>query len=529
MKPTPATKVLLLSLVLIVSLVCTSCLPSVEDNTLVYGLTLAPSGLDPHINASAELGIPLQSVYDTLVVRHHQTGEFLASLALSWDISADGRTYTFELRQDVQFHDGTRFDAEAAAINFEYVLDPEHNSQKAASMLGPFQEAVALSDFTLRIQLDEPFAPLLDSLSQVYLGMASPAALKRWGASDYQFHQIGTGPYRFIEYVPNDRIVLQKNRDYAWGPAIYENSTASIDRVEFRFYEDEATRALALERGEVDVIGEVPAQDALRLSDQDAYVLHVVPIPGQPLQIFLNTQLEPTDDPLVRKALIASIDRARIISTVFGDLSPIARGALSAYPFSTLLPDNSPPFDPDNARALLNQAGWIDTDDDGIRQKGQQDLVLNLVAPQWGSNPEAAQLIKVDWESIGIAVNLAIAPAFGPLKQAQEGGETHAIGLNFFGTDADLLRSFFHSEGAYNWSQIQSDSLDDLLEQAATETDMSMRMALYRQAIQLISEQALILPVRDYVNVVVHNHSVSNLQFSAQGWFPYLIDLKLES
>ena len=529
MKPKSTLTVFLLTLAVIVSQLCVSCQSSPEDNTLVYGLTLAPSGLDPHLNASAELGIPLQSVYDTLVVRHHETGEFLPSLALSWEISPDGRTYSFDLRRDVLFHDGTNFDAAAAVINFEYVLNPEHNSQKAASMLGPAIVVSAVDEFTLQLILEEPFAPLLDSLSQVYLGMASPAALERWGPGEYQFHQVGTGPYRFIEYIPNDRIVLQKNRDYAWSPAIYENSVASIDTIEFRFYEDEATRAFAIERGEVDIIGEVPAQDALRLSDQEAYTLAAVPIPGQPLQYFFNTQLAPTNDPLVRQALILAVDRDRILRTVYGDLSPIARGALSTYPFKALLSDLTPSFDPEHAKSMLEQAGWRDIDGDGSRQKGQKDLLINLVAPPWGSNPEAAQLIKVDWESVGFTVNLEIAPAFGPLKQAQEGGEIHAVGLNFFGTDADLLRSFYHSDGFFNWSKIDSDKLDSLLEHAATETDMSMRMELYRQAIHLISEQALILPIRDYINIVVYHQSVSNLQFSAQGWFPYLIDLKLES
>ena len=529
MKPSISKNVLLVALAVLVTEVGTSCLRSTEGSRLVYGLTLAPSGIDPHINASAELGIPLQSVYDTLIVRHQATGEFLPSLALSWDISTDGRTYTFELRDDVQFHDGTVFNAEAAVANFAYILNPEHNSQKAAAMLGPLLKASALDEFTLQIELMEPFAPLLDSLSQVYCGMASPSALEKWGPGEYQFHQVGTGPYRFVEFIPNDRIVLVKNRQYAWAPAIYENETASIDTIEFHFYEDEATRALALERGEVDIIGEVPALDALRLSTRSEYILDAVPIPGQPLELFLNTQLNPTNELPVRQALVAAIDRARILKTVFGDLSPIARGALSVYPFDAILPADPPDFDLAGARSLLDQTGWIDTDGDGIRQKGQYDLALNLVVPPWGSNPEVAQLIKVDWESIGARVSLQIAPAFGALKQTHEEGQTHAIGLNFFGTDADLLRSFYHSSGVYNWSQVQSDLLDEMLNQASIETNMTIRNTFYRQAIQFIAEQALIVPVRDYINIVVHHQSVSNLHYSAQGWFPYLIDLKFES
>jgi peptide/nickel transport system substrate-binding protein len=436
--------------------------------------------------------------------------------------------YTFSLRQDVIFHDGSTFDASAAVANFEYIMDPDNHSQKAASMLGPFIQALAIDDFSLQIILSEPFAPLLDSLSQVYLGMASPIALEEWGPSEYQFHQVGTGPYRLIEYVPNDRIVLERFEEYAWAPTIYQNPTASIERIEFYFYEDEATRAIALERGEVDIIGEVPPVDALRLSDEGDFSLIPVPIPGQPLQYFLNTTLAPTDDPLIRKALIASVDRDRIIQTVFGDLSPVSRGPLSSYPFSEILVLELSASTQTPA-ALLDQAGWIDHNADGIREKDGSNLSLDLIAPPWGSNPEVAQLIKVDWEALGAEVNLIIASSFGTLKETATAGQYHAIGINFFGTDPDLLRPFFMTDGVYNWSKSQSPVLDQLLIEASRTTNMAIRNELYRQIIDHIADQALILPIRDYVNLVMHNNSISNLQFSAQGWFPFLIDLELES
>jgi peptide/nickel transport system substrate-binding protein len=514
-------------LIILLGVFLSNCQSSQQPTTLRYGLTLAPSGLDPHLNASAELGIPLHSVYDTLVVRHPETGEFLPSLAMAWHISPDGRVYTFNLRHDVVFHDGNPFNAAAAVANFDYTVNPEHNSQKASAMLGPFKQALAVDEFTLQLVLQEPFAPLLDSLSQVYLGMASPEALDQWGASDYQFHQVGTGPYRFVEYIPNDHIILEKFADYSWGPEIYANDTAAIERIEFTFYEDPATRAFALERDDVDIIGEVPPQDALRLSEQAEFTLLPVPIPGQPLQYFLHTQRSPTDDLLVRRALAAGVDRIRITKTIFGDLSPIAKGALSAHPFASILP--TPQVNVPEASALLEQAGWSDTDDDGILDKDGQEFQIDLIAPPWGSNPDVAQLIKADWEDLGAEVNLVIASSFSGLRQLQSENQYHAIGLNFFGTDADLLRPFYQSEGVYNWSQVQAAELDELLASGAAHTDVPMRNTAYQQAGEYIAEQALILPIRDYVNLIVHRNSVSNIQFSAQGWFPFLIDLEFGS
>jgi peptide/nickel transport system substrate-binding protein len=194
--------------------------PPAAGTALKYGLTLAPSGLDPHLNASAELGIPLTSVYDTLVFRDPVSGDVIPGLAESWKVSPDGLIYTFQLRSDVHFHDGTAFDADAVRENIAYVTDPDNHSQKAASMLGPLAEVSVLGPYQVAFQLSEPYAPLLDSLSQVYLGMASPSALRQWGPAEYQFHQVGTGPYKFIEYIPNEHIVLERNEDYNWGPSI---------------------------------------------------------------------------------------------------------------------------------------------------------------------------------------------------------------------------------------------------------------------------------------------------------------------
>ena len=186
-----------------------ACAPAgAGPTTLRYGLTLAPTGIDPHINASAELGIPLTSVYDTLVYLDPVSGAFVPGLAERWTISDDGLVYTFTLRTDVRFHDGTSFDAEAVRANVEYVLNPEHHSQKAAAMLGPLDRVQVIDAHTVALHLHEPFAPLLDSLSQVYLGMASPQALATWGPSEYQFHQVGTGPYRFVEYIANDHLTI---------------------------------------------------------------------------------------------------------------------------------------------------------------------------------------------------------------------------------------------------------------------------------------------------------------------------------
>ena len=525
-----ANRIAAFGLILLVLLLSAACAPAqAEPPTLRYGLTLAPTGIDPHLNASSELGIPLSSVYDTLVFLDPDTGEFVPGLAERWEISPDGRTYTFHLRQDVVFHDGTPFNAEAVRANIEYTLDPENHSQKAASMLGPFGSVEVVDEHTVALHLEDPFAPLLDSLSQVYLGMASPEALDQWGPAEYQFHQVGSGPYRFVEYIANDHLTLERNPDYAWGPSIYHAESAAIERIIFSFYESEPTRALALQGGEVDVVGEVPPRDAARLVDTGEFTLTPVAIPGQPLEYFFNTRRSPTDDLRVRQALTLAVDRDSIVRTIFGSYSPVAQGVLSAVTPGFAPEISFPSYDLDAARELLGEAGWEDADTDGIMSRDGEALTLALVAPNWGSNPEVAQLLQAAWEELGAEVSLEVAAGFGPLREAQAAGAYNAIGLNFSGTDPDQLRAFYASDGLYNWSGIADPQIDAILTEASQlPLDPELRLERYRQLAETVRDHALVLPLRDYVDLVVSSNRVQGLRFSAQGWFPHLIELRLE-
>ncbi|MBZ0304894.1 MAG: hypothetical protein K8I82_02380 [Anaerolineae bacterium] len=280
-----------------------ACVPTQSQNTTqqvgnraIYGLTLIPSGFDPHIHRSSELGIPLRQVYDTLVYRDPVTKDFVPGLATEWTISQDGLVYTFILRQGVKFHDGTKFNAQAVAANLDRITSPDTGSQYAIFLLGPYAGYEIVDDYTIRLNLSEPYSPLLDSLSQVYLGIASPAALVEYSLNRYQFHQVGTGPFEFVEFVPGDRLVLRRNPDYAWGPSFYTPPANGVDEIEFRFFTDPVTRALALESGDVQVMGEMLPGDARVLATNSAIQLIPTPIPGQPMQFIMNTKQFPTDN-----------------------------------------------------------------------------------------------------------------------------------------------------------------------------------------------------------------------------------------
>jgi peptide/nickel transport system substrate-binding protein len=492
---------------------------------LVYGLTLAPSGIDPHVHASSELGIPLTSVYDTLVYLDPSTGEFVPGLAEDWEVSEDELVYTFYLREGVTFHDGTPFNAEAVRFNLERITSPDLASQKARFMLGPYERTEVVDAYTVRIYLSEPFAPLLDSLSQVYLGMVSPAAAEKWG-SDYQLHQVGTGPFVFVEYVPQDHLLLRRNPDYAWGPEVYQHETAQVNEIEFRFFVDPATRSPALETGEADIMGEIPPQDAARLEESDDFRIEAVPIPGVSLMFFLNTTRPPLDDIRVRQALLYGTDRQAIVSTIFLDTSPVAYGPLAANTFG-YEPEVQDyyAYDPTQAASLLDEAGWQDTDGNGVRDKDGEPLVLDMTLMGWGYMPEVGQLLEAQWSALGIGVNAPPPVSYPEALEIADEGRYHLIPFNLSGSDPDILRKFFDSQASFNWSKLDDAELDNWLEAAAHTSDREEREALYSQVQLRVMNEAVVLPIRDYVNLNGVSNQVQGLRFDAQGWFPWLIDV----
>jgi peptide/nickel transport system substrate-binding protein len=521
-----AANLTVLASVLAWTLAACSLAPATKGGKLTYGLTLAPSGIDPHVNASSELGIPLTSVYDPLVWQDLD-GEFVPGLAESWEVSDDDLIYTFYLRQDVKFHDGTPFNAQAVKFNLDRIVDPQTKSQKAVFMLGPYDHAEVVDDHTIKIYLKEPFAPLLDSLSQVYLGMASPAAVEKWGL-DYQMHQVGTGPFMFKEYVPKDHLTLTRNPDYNWAPAIFSHQgPAYLEEIEFRFFVEPATRALALEAGEAHVMGEIPPQDAQRLSDDPDFELMPVAVPGTPLMLFINTERPPTDDLSVRRALIYATDREAIVTAIFRDLSPVAHGPLNAV---TIGYDEEVEglydYNPEQAKDLLKEAGWVDVDGDGVLEKDGQPLRVEAYLMDWGFMPEVAQLLQAQFKAIGGEMLSQVVAYPAALEAARE-GKHNLIPFTLSSSDPDILRTFFHSDGGFNWAKVRDPNLDGLLDEGARTLDPEKRKALYAEAQQMIMAEALIIPIRDYVNLNAASAQVKGLRYDSRGWFPWLYDVYL--
>ncbi len=522
-------------LLVLAATVLAGCQPAAPAQTpadrIVYGLTLSPSGFDPHRHQSSELGIVLRQVYDTLVYRDPATKAFVPGLASEWTISDDGLTYTFRLRQDVIFHDGTPFNAQAVAANLDRIRAPETQSQAALPLLGPLSSYEVVDNFTIELRLAEPYSPLLDSFSQVYLGMASPAALAEYPLERYQFHQVGTGPYRWVEYVPDTRVVIARNPDYAWGPAFTATGDTTgepVAAIEYRFYTDPPTRIVALEEGTAQIMGELPPTDARNLTGSAQIRIIRAGIPGQPQQFLLNTRRYPTDNVVFRQALLYGTNRAAIADLVFQGFSPAAYGPLARVTqFYSAQVESLYPYDVAQARALLESIGLRDADGSGyLDDGGGGNLQVSVIVPPWSSTPAVAQLLQDQWRALGIEAALIPVPDFPTLRDAVNGGAFNLVAFNTSGLDPAFLSTYYATGGSRNWIGYSNPQLDAMLREALWAQDPEVRRVQYALAQALIMQEALVLPIRDVMNLNGADARIDGLIFDAYGWFPIMANAR---
>jgi peptide/nickel transport system substrate-binding protein len=225
---------------------------------------------------------------------------------------------------------------------------------------------------------------------------------------------------------------------------------------------------------------------------------------------------------------VLSVDRAGLVKAIFGEYSPVATGPLAGATTGYSAEAAAPAYDSQQAAKVLAEAGWQDTNGDKILDKDGTDLSVDFVFSPLGLMPQAAQVVQANWEALGVKVNSQQVANFLALKDAQASGEYNAIALNFFGSDPDLLRAWFASTGFSNWSKVNDAELDTLLTNGFLTTDPAKRASIYAEVQKRINTQALIIPLRDYVNLNLASAKVTGLRYNAQGWFPWLVDVELK-
>jgi peptide/nickel transport system substrate-binding protein len=472
--------------------------------------------LNPATTGARNVGPVAVNVFDTLV---WLTSDFKVTpaLATGWQMSEDRKTYIFTLREGVTFHDGTPFDAEAAVANFAYITDKATQSKISLSLLGPCTSAKAIAKYTLQIACSTPYAPLLAQLGEPYLGMQSPKAIKEYGP-DLGLHPVGTGPFSMVSYTAGQTLVLKRNEAYAWNPpATNHSGPADIAQVTFQIVSSPQARVSQFQSGQSDMIQDVPGVFWNALTKMDRFTAIPVPISGLGIFAPINAGFGPTTDVRVRRAILYAVDRKGVEQLADAGAYPISNTPLvpgmTGYDKSL---ETMYPYDPAKAEALLKEAGWSRNGE--FYEKDGKRLELKLTAISTSTSyPPLAQAIQGYLRKAGMdaSVQLLATPAW---LQAAIKGETSLSPAQFIGVDPDALRLWFTPDQYFNWSHFADPELTGLIMQGQQESDPDKRFALYAAAQKIIMEQAIMLPIRQNIDLVMTSRKLTGLSWSGGGF-----------
>ncbi|MCD6059171.1 MAG: transporter substrate-binding protein [Thermomicrobiales bacterium] len=452
-------------------------------------LTLAveadPSTLDPHVNSNTRDSIFFHALFDRLIERSPD-GNLFPGLATEWSVADDNVTWTLALRDDVIFQDGTPFNAEAVVFNLDRIVNPDTKSEYAG----------AVDEYTVEITMSEPYGPLPVSLATYALSMVSPTAAEAAGETFGQ-NPVGSGPFKFVEWVPQNQVVIERNADYNWASEIHPVSgPAQLARLTFRPIVEPATRGAALFAGEVD-IAILAASDFAALEGDSNYRQETILTEGYPpAGLFVNTQRPPTDDVLVRQALAFGVNRDEVNQVVYEGASGPADSVVStfswAYDPATALYN----YDPERAGQLLDEAGWT-MGDAGVRQKGGEDLTIVHLALT--SVKQVAELVQAQLKDIGVNVELLVQDNPAQQQSAQQGLH-NLVWTQWSGVDPADLRKVYGSENigdGWNFSHYDNPELDAMFLEGAALNDVEERKAVYARVTMLLMEDATFVPLNN--------------------------------
>jgi peptide/nickel transport system substrate-binding protein len=455
-------------------------------NVLVVGQIAEPKALDPaQVTAVNDFRI-MMNLYDGLVRYADGTLEVEPSLASEWSISEDGTVYTFTLRDDVSFHDGSEFDAEAVVFNFERMLDEDHPYHDT----GPFplafffdaiDEVEATGEHEVTFTLEEPYAPFLSNLAYPTGLMVSPAAVETHG-EDIGRHPSGTGPFRFEEWESNSRVVVTRNEDY-WDGA------PSLEAVVFRPITDANTRVAEMLSGGIDLMVEVPPDNVADLAEDEAFEVYEQAGPHLWFLI-LNTREGPFQDKAMRQAVNYAIDKRSLVDDVLQGTAEVAAGPIPpAFEWAYNEELEPYPHDPDKARELIEEAG-------------HEGAELTFYVTEGGSGMldpvPMGSAIQADLAEVGLEVEIETYEWNTFLDRVNPGleGKADMAQMAWMTNDPDTLpflalrTDAMPDEGGFNSGYYSNEEVDELLEQARKSVNQDERASLYREMQTIVHEEA---------------------------------------
>jgi len=446
--------------------------------TLVIAQGVDIPGFDVHDHNQTAVEAVLVNLFDYLVFRS-ASGAFEPALATSWEWIGD-TAMRFTLREGVLWHDGSSFSADDVKYSLERVARDTTLREHGNYM--QIREVEVVSPFEVIVHTHQPEPVLLSRLSRIGSAIVPSAYLERVGWDGFQAAPIGTGPFRFVEWRRDERLVLEAFDDHWRGRPAY-------DRLVHRVIPEDSTRVAELLTGGVQVATNIPSQDAERVAA--AANVRVEPWPTPRVMLYLmNTDASvATGDPRVRAAIDYAIDDRLLVDTLMGGLGTPVRGRVS--PGITAAPQrfyDTYLYDPERAVALLAEAGY-----------GPGELTIKVQGPA-GRYPNDADIVEftaVMLEAVGIRAEIEVLEWSAYLGRVWNANAVEHMGLIGLGNslfDAALAYTLLFCDGVYSGKTNWCDpDFDALLEEALVELDEARRAALYDVIYQRMADERVML------------------------------------
>jgi len=450
------TRVLLLAVAALLALMPARA-PAQPQGELRVAIPWTPENLDPTMNLSSFRAMVGVSLFDSLVGRDAEN-RIVPQLAESWRL-VDDVTWQLKLRRGVVFHDGEPFNAETVRFTFQRVLDPEQKSPNRANVAEIVRVEV-VDDYTVNVVTRQPYAPLINRLLD--FAMVPPKYVAAKGNQGMALRPVGTGPYRFVELIKDDRMVVEAfDRHWRGAP--------KIKRIVYKPIPEPFTRAAALRNNEVDLVTTMPPSLARELERAPGIRVQRVPS-SWIIYLGLNALKKPLSDVKVRQALNYATDVDAIIRNVLEGNGRKLEGPLTPQMFGYDASIKGYPYDPARARKLLAEAGYPD----GV------EIILESPAGRYQGDKEIAEALGGQWQKAGFKPKVQVAEWGAYFKRylAKQFQDAYVLGLGGPMQDADELYNLVSSKGRGLY--YKNERVDALFDLGRSTMDQAKRRQIYR-------------------------------------------------
>jgi peptide/nickel transport system substrate-binding protein len=467
------------------------------------GLDVDAGTMDPRLARDTSARRVVEIAFDGLV-NLNASLEPEPALAKSWE-NPDDVTWVFHLRDNVTFHDGTPFTAKDVKFTYDTILDENFNAPYR-SLYTPIQSVEVIDDHTVKFTLNQPYAPLLAYLN---LGIVPEHLARNEG---FASNPVGTGPYKLVKWNKNNKIEFAVNENHWAG----EPKTA---KVVYFIIPDNTTRVAALEAGDVDLVhSPLSPQDIQRLKGDNRFVVEETSGLGFTYLNF-NQQSEILSDLTVRKAIAHLINKQSISRDIYQGMDKEGTSPIipPSWAFSDQVTDY--PYDIEKAKQLFADAGWTDSNGDGILDKNGKKMTIELSTHTEDPNRiQTVEFLQYELSGVGIDVQVSTTewPTFstGLINNSFDIALVGWLGL----VDPDrAMYNQFHSEGGNNYGKYSNARVDELLEQGRTTLNQQKRADIYQEAAQIINDEVAYNVVLYQGYIVMHSKNLEGFELHPSG------------